>query len=83
MRRAANDADGAGGEGEVIDGGDHADGDTGALDFLGDRCTATIAGASRGHQETAVNPAVDKVLGDAAAQVATDMATGVATPGSA
>src|SRR4029453_17353904 len=46
--RTANDPVCPGGEGQVVDGGDHAHRNPHAFNFLGDRCPATIAGASRG-----------------------------------
>src|SRR5215510_4968360 len=63
--RTANDSVRPGSEGQVIDGGDHAHRNPHAFNFLSDRCTATIAGASRGDQETAIDSAGLQILGDA------------------
>src|SRR5215470_17531121 len=62
---AANDSVRPSGEGQVIDGGDHAHWNPHAFNFLGDRCTATIAGASRRDQETAVDSPSLQILGNA------------------
>src|SRR5215510_3470151 len=63
--RTANDPVRPGGEGQVVDGGDHAHRNPHAFNFLGDRCPATIAGASRGDQETASDSTGVQILGDA------------------
>jgi hypothetical protein len=56
--RSTDDAIGPGRERQVVDGGDHAHRDAEPLDFFGDRCAATIAGASRRHQEAAIDAAL-------------------------
>lgn len=63
--RPPNDSIGACGKGQIVDGRDHPNGNANSLDFLGDRCTATIAGASCRYQQAAIDLALLKILRDA------------------
>lgn len=53
--RATDHPRGAGGQGETVESGNLGNRNSGALDFLGDRCTATIAGPSGCHEQGRVN----------------------------
>src|SRR5438105_13100759 len=67
---ATDDAVGAGGEGQVVDGRDEGDGDAGPLDLLGDRCAATIAGPSRRDEQAAADLALAQLRRDPLAEPA-------------
>src|SRR5215475_3150901 len=65
---AAHHAVGTRRQGQVVDGRDHGHRDARALDLLGDRCPATIAGPSRGDEKTGPDLGLAQLVGDASSQ---------------